>query len=94
MLAQGIIRESTSPFFSPALNNCTIKDTFPILVVDELLDEVKGARFFTKIDLRSGYHLHMHPDDDVTKAVFRSFQVPRHAFRPHQRTRYFSSINE
>jgi hypothetical protein len=54
------------------LNKVMVKNKYPLLRIDDLFDHLKGARVFSKIDLRSGYHQLRIKEQDIQKTAFRA----------------------
>ncbi|XP_052885267.1 uncharacterized protein LOC128293786 [Gossypium arboreum] len=54
------------------LNKLTVKNKYPLLRIDDLFDQFRGASVFSKIDLRSGYHQLRVKEADVHKTTFRT----------------------
>src|SRR6266566_8567105 len=52
------------------LNEVTIKNKYPLPRIDDLFDQLNGARVFSKIDLRTGYHQLKIRKEDIPKTAF------------------------
>ena len=88
LLEKKFIRPSASPWGAPVvkkkdessrlcvdyrqLNKLTIKNKYLLQRIDDLLDQLRGAGVFSKIDIRSGYHQILVKLQDVQKIAFRS----------------------
>ena len=55
-----------------ALNKVTVKNSYPLPRIDDIFDQLTGAKFFSKIDLRSGYHQIRLHKDSIPKTAFRT----------------------
>ncbi|KAI3794785.1 hypothetical protein L1987_37424 [Smallanthus sonchifolius] len=54
------------------LNKVTVKNRYPLPCIDDLFDQLQGSSFYSKIDLRSGYHQLRVQDEDISKTAFRT----------------------
>ena len=54
------------------LNKVTIKNKYPLPRINELFDQVRGDKIFSKLDLRYGYHQNRINEEDVSKLSFRT----------------------
>jgi hypothetical protein len=54
------------------LNNWTVKNAYPLPLISEIMDKIKGAKFFTKFDVRWGYNNVRIKAEDQWKAAFKT----------------------
>ena len=55
-----------------AINKVTVKNKYPLPLMDELFDSLGGAKYFSKVDLTSGYHQIQVKPEDIPKTAFQT----------------------
>ena len=79
-----------------ALNEVTIKNKHPLPRIDDLFDQLKGAKYFCKIDLRSGYFQLKIRQSDIPKTAFvtryRQFEFTVMSFGLTNAPAYFMNL--
>ena len=55
-----------------ALSKIMVKNRYPLPRIDDLLDQLKDAEYFNKLDLRSGYHQVRIAESDIWKTTFKT----------------------
>ena len=55
-----------------ALNKLTVKNSYPLPRIDDIFEQLKGAKYYSKIDLRSGYHQIRLDEDSIPLTAFRT----------------------
>ena len=58
------------------LNALTIKNKFPLPIIEEILEELASSKYFTKLDMKSGYHQIRMTHEDEHKISFKTHQGP------------------
>ena len=54
------------------LNRVTIKNQYPLSRIDDLFDQLRGVRVYSKIDLHTGYHQLRVKEADIPKTTFKT----------------------
>nr|ABA98209.1 retrotransposon protein, putative, Ty3-gypsy subclass [Oryza sativa Japonica Group] len=79
-----------------ARNEVTIKNKYPLPRIDDLFDQLKEAKVFSKIDLRSGYHQLRIREEDIAKTAFttryRLFECTVMSFRLTNAPAFFMNL--